>query len=350
MVRPACESILIRADGDAHIGTGHIMRCLSLTEALRRTGAQVRFACAACSEALEKRILASGATLTRLAVVPGSEADAPETCRLARQLPGRNPWVVADGYGFDADYQRAVKDAGFRLLLLDDFGHADHYYADYVLNQNLSARLDWYKRCEPETRLLLGPRYALLRPQFAAYRDWSREIPPVARKVLITMGGADPDNVTAKVVTALDDLDVDAKVVVGGANRHYTADAGCLRMGLTFERDVSNMPELMAWADIAIAAGGTTSWELAFMGVPSLLCVLADNQREIAAALDRAGVCRNLGEHATISERHMHAEMEALLSDSDRRRSMSEKGRELVDGAGAERVADALQVAGMVEA
>ena len=337
------ERLLIRADGGARIGTGHVMRCVSLAQGWRRAAGEVIFALAESSPGLEQRLQTEGCEFLRLNVPAGGAEDAAQTVLLSRQRDA--VWVVADGYHFGADYQRTIKAAGLRLLLFDDYGHADHYSADMVLNQNLHAKADFYARREPHTRLLLGTRYVLLRQQFLRYRGWQRETPAVARKLLVTLGGADPGNITGKVIERLRGLDVEAKIVVGGSNPHLEKlqSAVCgLRAAMQLVVDAPDMPELMAWADVAVAAGGTTSWELAFMGLPSLVLVLADNQQPVADALDEARLSRK-----TTPDR-LAADLGALLADAGARRAMSERGRQLVDGNGVSRVVAGLREADLV--
>jgi len=328
-------TILIRADGSPEIGTGHIMRCLSLAQGWQHAGGDCHFAFTSVTPALEQRLRDAGIAFTHLAAPAGGDADADSTAAYAQQLGAA--WIVADGYRFGSTYQRRIKAAGQRLLLLDDYGHADSYCADLVLNQNLSARADWYANRESTTALLLGTRYALLREQFLVYRDWKREIPVVARKVLVTLGGTDPDNFTGKVVEALSGLDVDLKVVVGGSSPHYASLSAAVHSPNTVIRDASDMPAFMSWADVAIVAGGSTSWEAAFMGLPSLVLVLAENQRAVAASLDSAGIAPR-----TTVDR-IASDLALLLSSLERRRAASERGQQLVDGSGVERVVTALR-------
>src|SRR5262249_50630857 len=137
----------------------------------------------------------------RLAVEPGSLGDSQTLADLARQWGADR--LVIDGYQFGGGYQRSLKEAGLWVLVVDDYGHADHYCADGVLNQNLHAREGLYGHREPGVRLLLGVRYALLRREFTRWRGWERSIPAEAGKLLVTLGGSDPENVTDKAVRAL---------------------------------------------------------------------------------------------------------------------------------------------------
>ncbi len=132
------NALLVRADANPVIGTGHIMRCLALAQAWQDQGGSVTFACAeGLPESLHQRLSSESMSVRLLQVNPGSEADARAVIELARQV--QTSVVVVDGYHFGADYQRWLKDAGLRLLFIDDNGHAEHYYADWVLNQNIHA-------------------------------------------------------------------------------------------------------------------------------------------------------------------------------------------------------------------
>ena len=154
--------------------------------------------------------------------------------------------------------------------------------------------------CEPYTRRLLGARYALLRREFAAYRGVRRLPSPVARRVLVTMGGADPENATSIALAALRELaqsDLEVRVIVGAANLHLAElRAAANELGCPAELTTATpkVAENLAWADMAIATAGTTAIQLAFMGVPALLMVAAENQAPIAAGLEQLGAARDL--------------------------------------------------------
>jgi spore coat polysaccharide biosynthesis predicted glycosyltransferase SpsG len=192
--------------------------------------------------------------------------------------------------------------------------------------------------------LLLGPRYALLRREFGPAARRPRDVPPIARKVLVTLGGSDPDNRTLTILRALQRCRVEglhAVVVAGAASPHLgeleeAAATGPARVEV--RTAVGDMSGLMAWADLAIGAGGITSWERAALGLPSLVVVIADNQRDIAAALHQAGLSWNIGEAAALGEDRLRTAIEALSRDGAERKKMAERGRQLVDGRGGGRV------------
>ncbi len=338
--------LLIRADANSHIGTGHVMRCLALAQAWQAAGGQVIFITACESEALRRRLIGE-----KLEVVALS--DPRDWQVVARSLAAQpNAWVALDGYHFDTADQQRFKDAGHRLLVIDDLAQLNRYVADLVLNQNLGAQGLTYAH-HPATRLLRGTDYVLLRREFLSRREIRREASDRARRILVTMGGADPDNATLTIVRALQRLDAEGiEVVIAlGASYPYFDDfqaaigspPSTLHSPLfTLLRNAPNMPDLMAWADVAISAGGTTAWELAFMGVPTLAVVLASNQQRSVDGLSALGVVDNLGWHAELAEAETALKVRRLLNDRSRRKLMSQAGQALVDGMGARRVIAAM--------
>jgi UDP-2,4-diacetamido-2,4,6-trideoxy-beta-L-altropyranose hydrolase len=333
---------LVRADADARMGTGHLMRCLALAQAWHDAGGRATFLTACRLPALNSRLTAEGAQVEPIVVEPGSDDDAEQTREAARRLGAG--WVVLDGYQFTGAFQRRVRGGGVRLLALDDYGHADHYAADLVLNQNLQATDDLYQSREPYTGLLLGTPFALLRREFWKWCGWKREVPEAARKVLVTLGGSDPDGVTLTAIEALAQIrwpGLEAVVVVGGGNpRRGELEEAAHRYEamIRLQSNVTDMAGLMAWADVAVAAGGTTTWERALLGLPSLIVVLAENQKDLAEASERVGIGWNLGPHQGLSVSTLADALRRLLADASARAAMARRGPERVDGQGAARV------------
>lgn len=341
------QPLLIRADATVAIGTGHVMRCIALAQAWQQTGASVTFIMATQPSALQDRIRAEGFSVLLLRVAPGSANDAEQTAMVAHQMTAA--WIVADGYCFDATYQHILKEKGHRVLLIDDYGHAEYYFATMVLNQNISADEKMYIHRESSTRLLLGTQYALLRREFWPWRGYRRAVSEPTRKILVTLGGSDPDNVTLMILHALYEIertDLEVVVVVGGSNPYYETlhvAAHDATFPVSLRQNVTNMPELMAWAEIAVTAGGSTCWETAFMGLPNIILVLAQNQEKIAAVLDARGVAINLGWATTIDPSTIATTLEQLAYNTSQWQMMSENGQRLVDGYGAARVVALLQ-------
>lgn len=338
-------TLLVRADGGAAIGSGHVMRCLALAQGWQDAGGDVVFATVDLDDTLRRRLVSERAGVVDLDAAPGSRLDAEATVREARQTGAE--WVVADGYKFGATYQRAIHDAGLKLLALDDDGHAEHYHADVVLNVNLDADKSLYDRREPATRLLLGTRYALLRREFRRHGDHQRSIPPVAGRVLVTFGGSDPHGmaaVTIRAIHAIDDPALETTVVAAREDLRTRlvplAADGSQRIEVLGH--VGEMAELMIRSDLAVAAAGGTSWERALLKLPSLVVTVAENQRSNAEALHRAGAATDLGWWRDVCEENLARAIRDAAMDAALRGRQADSAGRIVDGRGAERVVQAM--------
>jgi len=332
--------VAIRADAYAALGTGHVMRCIALGQGIRDSGGEVIFVTYCDSEGLVKRLAAEGFDL-HFVSSPGSLM---ESLSLFEKLSP--DWVVLDGYHFETPYQHAVKEAGYKLMVIDDYAHLDYYYADIILNQNYGAE-QFHYNANPDTKILLGTKFVMLRKEFLKYKGFQRQIPEIAKKLLITMGGADPDNHTLKVLKAVNliEISINVKVGIGAANPHHellVKEAEGSRHKIEILRGIEDMAPIMAWADAAVSAGGTTAWELAFMGLPALLFIVADNQAGAVNCLHQKGVFISCGRPSENKIEKIAAEIQALLNDSSSRKSMSREGRLMVDGRGIENIINAL--------
>jgi UDP-2,4-diacetamido-2,4,6-trideoxy-beta-L-altropyranose hydrolase len=329
-------SLVIRADAGPAIGTGHVMRCLALAAGFRAAAgrnARIRFVSSArFPPALEQRLAEDGCEVT----LAGRAADAGATARAARDDGAT--WVVVDGYSFDGSFEAALVDAGLHVVALDDFAHT-HHTAELVVNQNFHATLDVYEPLLPRTRLLLGPDYALLRPEFWRYREAHRVYAPSVRNVLVTFGGADPEHVAPNVLRGLVPFGVAVRAIIGGADPKQDQTIAVAR-DLGFEAVVapSDMSEHMVWADLTVASAGVTLLEMLAVGTPGVFVVSAENQRPGAEAAEKRGLVRLLGARAEITPEAVTASVGSLLGDTEARRTLGERGRDAVDGFGAERV------------
>ena len=334
------KQVIIRADATIRTGTGHLMRCLALAQTLRAAGCAVTFV-AACQNKLKIRLQDEGFQVVLLDHVHPDPADWPITARVLQSHPGA--WVVLDGYHFDAAYQESIKSAGHRLLVIDDTACLNRYCCDILLNQNIHAEQLHYTP-DRNTRLLLGPRYALLRTEFLDHIAWERKTPDMARRLLVSLGGEDSDNQTLKVIRALQLSNIaglEATIVAGSTNPHIRSlEAECRQShtALHLIHNALNMAELMSRADMAVSAGGSTCWELAFMGLPALVIILAENQRLVAEGLDRTGAAVNLGWYEYLSPAKISRALEKLVFRPQEREKMTGCARKLVDGRGTQRV------------
>ncbi len=337
-------TLLVRADASVAIGTGHVMRCLALAQAWQDVGGRVVFAMAERTDAIQNRLSAESCEIASIASKAGTVEDAAQTVALASQH--NCEWIVVDGYPFTAKYQADLKSADCKVLFLDDYGQAQHYSADFILNQNASANAVLYTKREPGTRLLLGTRYCLLRREFARWQQWQREISPACNHLLILMGGSDPENITARAIEAFVSTELKqmtATVVIGGSNPNFEALGKLAAESgkITVRRDASDIGELMAAADLAISAAGTTCWELCLLGLPTLLIDVAENQTEVAKELDRRGCAIRVGDRRVRFD-EIACQMKRVAASQELRLSLSRCSRELVDGKGAARVVSVL--------
>jgi UDP-2,4-diacetamido-2,4,6-trideoxy-beta-L-altropyranose hydrolase len=335
-------NLIIRADASTEIGTGHVMRCLALAQTWQDAGGKATFVMATKSAAIETRLRSEGTGVVYVDEIPGSVDDAIQTLAVAEQHNAQ--WIVIDGYQFGGNYQRKMKDSGRNLLFIDDYGHADYYCADFVLNQNIHAHAGLYANREPFTKLLLGTRFVLLRHEFLGWQGWKREVPPMARRIMVTFGGSDDQNVTCKVIRALKRAHLDGTevgVIVGLTNPHLGVireELGDSTLKIQHLSAVNDMATLMASADIAISAAGSTCWELAFMGLPSFVLPLADNQVAIAEELDSKGISIRLDTQELDSNSEAVSRITHLMRSQETRLMMMQEGQKLVDGEGTERV------------
>jgi UDP-2,4-diacetamido-2,4,6-trideoxy-beta-L-altropyranose hydrolase len=339
-------TLCVRADSGVAMGTGHIMRCLALAQAWQDRGGDVLFAMAEREPSVEARLRAEEVRVVPIEAEGGSSKDVMETIAVARKYGA--DWVVVDGYQFGAKYQEDLKRGGLKILFVDDSRHARDYAADIVLNQNTYASAEIYSAPRAHTRFLLGPRYALLRREFRGQRDVSRRIPAVARKVLVTMGGSDPENLTLRAIEALRLVDIDeleAAVVIGGINPHagsLRAAAGKSGKNIRLLSDISNVSEWMNWAEVAVSAAGSTCWEMCFLGLPAVLVDFAPNQTPVAEDLNRLGAAMHFGGATSVVPKAMADALQELMRSPERRATISQKASELVDGRGAERAGAAI--------
>ena len=335
------KEFIIRVDVNATIGAGHLMRCIALGQALKTQNCEVIFITACTSKDLHQRLRDEEFRVVTLAHPYPDPLDWQMTSKVLQSSP--DTWVMLDGYHFDAAYQRQIKAGGHRLLVIDDMAHLGQYCCDILLNQNINAEKLHYSS-EANTRFLLGPRYILLRTEFLNWINFKREFPKTSGKILITLGGGDSDNRTLQVIRAMQNLALkkfEAVVVVGPANPHaqiLDSEAKHSNFPIQLIHNARNMPELMAWADMAISAGGSTCWELLFMGVPTLVTVTAENQQVNAEGLKEAGAAVILGQHYNLSATKINRAVKKLATAAATRIQMSQRGHNLVDGRGVERV------------
>lgn len=353
----------IRTDASHQIGTGHVMRCLTLARALRERGAECRFICREHPGHLLGLIREQGFEVVALPCesgerVPLGQAAEPapahaewlgtdwctdaEATRDALGAPIAD-WLVVDHYALDARWESALQPHCRKLLVIDDLADRKHD-CDLLLDQNLAADME----CRYDGKLpdhcgrMLGPQYALLQPEYAELhpRTPPREGP--IRRVLVYFGGADTDNLTGLAIAAFRSLqrdDIILDVVINSGSPHADAIREQVQkiQQVTLHTHLPSLAPLMVQADLAIGAGGATSWERCCLGLPTLVVTLADNQKPIAAELDRQGFIRWLGHKDEVSEQALARALADIVTNS-LTPAWSEQCQRLVDGRGTERV------------
>lgn len=322
--------VVMRADASVAVGTGHVMRCLALADALRDQGAEVLFICRELPGNLCDFIAGTGFPVYRLPA--GDRFVAEEDARRSALLiAGKPEWLVVDHYGIGATWERIMRPRVMRIMVIDDLADRPHD-CDLLLDQNLFEEMEGrYRPLVPAAcRLLLGPRYALLRREFVTARAALRRRYGTVRRLLVFFGGSDPTGETEKALQALARLDlpeVAIDVVVGGANpRAADIERRCRSLSrVTFLHQVSNMAQLMALADLALGAGGSATWERCFLGLPALIIVVAENQARPARDAERAGLAMLLGESREVTAESLAASLRQALERPLALRRISER-------------------------
>lgn len=325
---------MIRADAGVAMGTGHVMRCLALAAAW--PGAVHFVSSGPLPPGIDARIHELGFETHAISAGTAPANDAERTADMARRTSAA--WIVLDGYQFDGAYEERLVNHGCTVLALDDFGHTRHA-ARLVLNQGLDATAAPYVPLAPSQELLLGPEFALLRPEFTPFRGAPPKPVAPLENALVTLGGSDPGRVTPRVIRALSGSGLKVRVLLGGADPARDEMERLARAeGYEVVRDARDVSTHMAWADFAVASAGVTLLELLFMGTPSLLVIVAENQRPGALTAEARDLARVLGWHADVTEERIREGVRALVRDPGGARARAEQGRVVVDGHGAERV------------
>lgn len=358
--------VIFRADASIDIGTGHVMRCLVLADALAKNNADCQFICRDHDGNLIEFIRSRGYivhTLNQEKVAVEANESQPglahqhwlgatqmqdvEAC--ASILAGQNAdWLIVDHYALDALWERALAPHFQMIMVIDDLADRPHV-CNLLLDQTLGRDVeDYYQLVPAECHLLCGSQYSLLRPEFLSLRRYSlqRRKHPVLRELLITMGGVDKENATGQVLTALRTcpLPKECRInIVMGVTSPWVTEVRSLAKEMPRPTrvlvGVSDMAQLMADSDLAIGAAGATSWERCCLGLPSYMIVLAENQRKIAQELTKTGAAR-LIDFSTVKSQ-LRGEIKCLTSLT--LSVMSSSAACVTDGLGVMRVTESLR-------
>lgn len=355
---------VFRVDASIEIGSGHVIRCLTLAERLGREGWEIHFICRNLPGCMAGFIEEKGYRVHLLSrpsceMADGSlpespvhagwlglpwEQDAADTARALDRIDSPLNWLLVDHYAIDAGWESRMRSRADRIMVIDDLADRSHD-CEVLLDQNLyqDPVRRYQERVASDCRLLLGPQYALLREEFVETRRHLGERDGTVRRVLVFFGGADQGNMTGMTLDAIEDLQnlaIHVDMVVGSGNPHREAlEERCKSMkNVTCHIQINNMAEFMSNADLAIGAAGTSTWERCSLSLPALVVSIARNQQPIAEAVAAAGAVTYLGKAENINSDSIGR---ALLEACQHPELLQNQGRisaGLVDGAGTERV------------
>src|SRR5437773_7976631 len=352
-------NVFVRVDASTRIGTGHVMRCLALGQALRHGGAAVTFImreppppilAMLRHEEFGVRTLRSNDGSTTSAAdrdgwlgVPW-ETDALQTAAILKNEEQAD-WLVVDHYGIDHQWEERVRTGDCKVLAIDDLAQHEHA-CEMLLNQNLMTDVDERYRAlvSQDCQLLAGPQFALLRQEFRDSRVSLRREFERVTNLLVFLGGADSGGITLKALEAVNSMhrqDIRVTVVIGAANPHRAKIERLYaeRKGYRVISQAKSMAQLMVEADLAIGAGGSSTWERCCLGLPTVAIAIAENQFEVAKTVAEAGACLYMGASANLSDEELGASLTVMIGNPSLRKSLSKVGMNLVDGLGCQRVA-----------
>lgn len=339
--------IVFRVDASVEIGTGHVMRCLTLADELKKRGMPVMFLCQQLGGNLLAVIAQRGFPVKTLSSIGGEEEDAEECTHLVKEM-GRVSLLVVDHYGLGEMWETKMRRSIERIMVIDDLANRRHY-CDFLLDVNLVKGMESRYRglIPPHCISFLGPGYALLRPEFWRVRRAMRKRKGEIERIMVVFGGSDPMGETARVMAArsfVKKKGLQWNVILGPA---FQGKRDIVRQffqdpDVRFFCGIKNMAQQMEMADLAITAGGSTTWERYCLGLSALLIAAAENQVPVCEYGQELGIDRYLGRGETVSPEQMASELENLLSSPQWLLQAEKKAMELVDGKGTLRVVKGL--------
>lgn len=331
------KKIAFRVDASTQIGIGHVMRCLTLANALRERGSEISFVTQRLPGDMNQHIKNNGYKVVSIDRI----AD-------LKQLD----WLIIDHYGLDESWECKMRAWAKHIFVIDDLANRRHD-CDILLDQNYY--LEIYSRYEKlvksNCKLLLGPQFVLLRPEFYAARNKARIRDGNVRRILIFFGGSDPTGETIKTLRALEklrDFEFEIDVVVGSSNcQRQLVEKYCRQNPYcTFHCQISYMSDLIAVADLAIGAGGSNTWERCYLGLPALVFIVAENQSEITEAVHEYGAIYNAGWGCEATVENIALQVEQLLQRPERLVAMSKQAFALM---GSDQVRSVERIVGIME-
>ncbi|OLN24029.1 UDP-2,4-diacetamido-2,4,6-trideoxy-beta-L-altropyranose hydrolase [Domibacillus antri] len=340
-------NVIIRTDASVEIGTGHVMRCLTLANQFKKNNVNVSFVCRAFTGNLISLIKDQGFAIHVLPAMTDQyhwqwikenwAKDAQETQRFIHQMDSEVDLLIVDHYELNIKWEEAIRSSVKYIMVMDDLANRPHN-CHILLDQNYY--LDSEKRYEklvPHSCMqLIGPNYALLREEFLILDPLKTDRDGTIKNILVFFGGTDPTGETIKALKALHYLnkkDITVNVVLGSSNpRKECIKEFCAKMtNVHYHSQINYMAKLMVQADLAIGAGGSTSWERCYLGLPAITIILADNQKELTEAVTSFGAMYCLGESQNVTPAHIMDKIRELCDHPREVMNMTRKCRELMN-------------------
>lgn len=356
------RSVAFRVDAGSVIGTGHAMRCIALADALRGQAVRIAFISRCMPSHLGKLILERK---YELRILPQRDFDSNYSDELMHSrwlvvsqamdakdtmdaLAGSHwDWLIVDHYGIDARWETSFRRVAGRLLVIDDLADRIHdctLLLDASFNVNVRDR--YSGKVPVDCQLLLGPQFALLRNEFQAERQRTGPRVGSIKRLLVSFGGIDVENVTVRTLRAIEatgHIGWEVDVVVGTENPNRAQiQTYCVAKGWSFHRETVRMAELMGTADLALGACGTSSWERCCVGLPAITIACAENQVSVGIELQKRELAIYLGPSEAVSIDILQRELGKFTFRSDALLEMSRRSYSVVDGLGTHRTRDAM--------
>ena len=357
--------VVFRVDSSTQIGSGHVMRCLTLADRLKAMGAQCLFVCRDHVGNSGNSIIDRGYRVSLLPkpavtdcevltsefqdyarwIGASWQEDAVQTKQIVDDF--RSDWIVVDHYGLDARWENWVSAGTVQILVIDDLNNR-HHSCTLLLDQNVIGKSasDSYRKLTCEScELLLGPQFALLKPEYAQFSNALPARDGTVNRVLVFVGGSDPFHLTEQYLRVLSkpcfkDLFVDVVFGANHPNPRHVASLADERGRVGLHSKLPTLAGLMTRADLMMGAGGSTNWERFCLGVPAIVVGVAQNQIEINTHLDRLGLISFLGPAEEVTDEIVERELAAQLENSVALANQSKQMQRLVDGLGTARVAN----------
>jgi len=362
------KKILIRADSSNTIGTGHVMRCLTLAQELRKHGASCIFLCRDLPGNLIGRIEGLGFPVKKVSDLTGRDLTSKKTSKTHNAkvssyqdaifcekiaLENETDLLILDHYELGLSWEKYLKKSVPRLMVIDDLADRKHH-ADILLDQTFDTKKSNYEKLVPSNcNLLIGSSFTLIRPSFSKIRHKALERRKSFKGInnlLISMGGLDHTGITLITLKALLDINLDflpsINIILSRSSPFYDEVVQSSKNypgKINIFPFVENIERYLHLADVAIGAGGTSAWERCCLGLPSIVMVLADNQRILSENLESAGAINIVKNNKNLPEQLAH-ELSSLNNDLKYYKEMSNKAASVSDGEGVKRVIKAMEV------